>query len=175
MDKIEIKFSRVKTGLLLLVCLVFVAGGIFILAIAKDLRGNIIGWSSIALFGFGLIVFLKHFLNTAPRLILDDEGIEDKSLGIGKIFWDDIEAAYPNNVFSSKFVSLEIKNVEKYLGKTSKTGRKLVSYNQTLGFEALNLNIVGLDISQKNLMTLITAHLFISAKKNNRILVETDR
>lgn len=179
MDRIEIKFSRVKLGLLLLLAAVFVAGGIFILSIADDLRGKIIGWSSIIFFGFGLLVFLKQFLNAEPRLILDDEGIEDKSLGIGKISWDDIEAAYPNEIFTNKFVSLKIRNVEKYLERNPKRRKslekKLVSFNQSLGFEALNLNLVGLKISQKDLMTLITAHLFLSAKKNGELLVESDR
>lgn len=175
MDRIEIKFSRTKLILLFLLALIFVVGGIFILFTAKDLRGKIIGWSAIIFFGFGLIVFLKQLLNTKPRIILDDEGIEDKSLGIGKILWDDIEAAYPNNIISNKFISLKLKNVEKYLQKTSKAKEKLASYNHALGFEALNLNLVGLNVSQKDLMTLITAHLFISAKKNGEVLIETNK
>ena len=119
MDKIEIKFSRTKLIFLALLALIFVVGGIFILSVAKDLRGKVIGWTSIIFFGFGLIVFLKQIMNTKPRIILDDEGIEDKSLDIGKILWDDIEAAYPNNIVSNKFISLKIKDVEKYLQKTS--------------------------------------------------------
>lgn len=161
--------------LLLLLALVFVIGGIFILSVAEDMRGQIIGWSSILLFGFGAVVFLIQLLNTAPRIILNDEGIEDKSLGIGKILWDDIEAAYPNNIFTNKFISLQVRNIEKYLQRTSKPKRKLASYNQALGFETLNLNLVGLAISQKDIMTLITAHLFISAKKNGGMLIKTDK
>lgn len=175
MENIEIRFSRVKVSLLLLLALIFVIGGIFILSVAKDTRGQIIGGSSILLFGFGAVVFLIQLLNTAPRIILDDEGIEDKSLDVGKILWDDIEAAYPNNVFTNKFISLQVRNIEKYLQRTSKPKRKLASYNQALGFETLNLNLVGLAISPKNLMTLITAHLFISARRNGELLVETDR
>lgn len=175
MENIEIKLSRVKMFLLLLLALVFVIGGIFILSVAEDMRGQIIGWSSILLFGFGAVVFLIQLLNTAPRIILNDEGIEDKSLGIGKILWDDIEAAYPNNIFTNKFISLQVRNIEKYLQRTSKPKRKLASYNQALGFETLNLNLVGLAISQKDIMTLITAHLFISAKKNGGMLIKTDK
>lgn len=174
-DRIEIKFSRVKMSLLLLLASVFVAGGIFILFRADELREKIIGWTSIIFFGFGAVVFVRQLLNTKPRIILDDEGIEDKSLDIGKILWDDIEAAYPNNIFTNKFISLKVRDVEKYLRRTSKPKRKLASYNQALGFETLNLNLVGLAVSQKDLMTLIKAHLFISAKKRGELLVETDK
>jgi hypothetical protein len=172
MESLEIKFSRVKLSALLLITFVFVAGGIFLIVIAKDTRTTLIGWSSVVFFGFGVVVFLKQFLNTAPRMILDDEGIEDKSLGVGKILWDDIVAAYPNNFFTNKFISLQLTDLEKYLQRTSKRTRKIVSYNKALGFEALNLNLVCLNVSQDGLMTLIKAHLFISARNNGQVLVE---
>jgi hypothetical protein len=175
MDTIEVKFSRVKISLLILIALIFVIGGIFILFVGKDLRAKIIGWSSIIFFGFCLFVFLKRFLNTEPRIILDDEGIEDKSLDVGKILWEDIAAAYPNNIMTNKFISLKLKDVEKYSRRISKPKQKLASYNQSLGFETLNLNLIGLDISQKNLMTLITAHLFISAERKGEVLIKERR
>lgn len=175
MDRIEIKFSRLKISLMLLLAAAFVAGGIFILSVAKDFRGKVIGWAAVVFFGIALLVFLKQFLNTESRIILDDEGIEDKSLGVGKILWDDIEAAYPNNIFTNKFISLQLFDVEKYLQRTSKPKRKIASYNQTLGFETLNLNLIGLAISQQDLMTLIKAHLFISARKSGQLLIEHDK
>lgn len=175
MEKIEIKFSRIKISLLLLLALAFVGGGIFILFVAKDARGKITGWASTILFGLPCAVFLKLFFNTEPRIILDDEGIEDKSLNIGKILWDDIEAAYPNNIVTNKFISLQVKNIEKYLSRTTAPKRKLASYNQSLGFETLNLNLICLAVSQNDLMTLIKAHLFISARKNGEVLMEAER
>lgn len=161
--------------LLTLVALSFVVLGSVIAYYAKNLRETLIGWSGIIFFGFALAGFIKQLLNTSPRIILDDEGIEDKSLDVGKILWDDIEAAYPNNLLTNKFISLQVKDVEKYLQRTSKPKQKLASYNKELGFETLNLNLVGLKISQENLMTLIKAHLYISAKKSGQILIEADK
>lgn len=174
MDKIEVRFSRVKIGLLMLLSLMFVALGVFVLSDADDTRGKIIGWACIIFFGFGVAVFFRQFLNTAPRIIIDDEGIEDVSLDVGKILWDDIVAAYPNDIMMSKFISLQVGDTEKYLRRTSKLKRRLASYNQTLGFETLNLNLAGLDISQKDLLALIEARLSISAKKAVRRLIETN-
>ena len=159
MNKIEIKFNRAKLFGFALLAALFVIGGIFLIFVAKETRGKIAGWSALLFFGLCLAVFVKQIFYTAPRLMLDDEGIEDKSLGIGKIFWRDIEAAYPNNILMNKFISLKVTDVEKYLRKSTKSQQKIASYNQSLGFETLNLNLVGLAVSQKELLAEIEARL----------------
>lgn len=171
MERTEIKSSPVKLFLLSLLAAAFVALGVFLVfVVANDtdddwLRVMVVGWASIIFFGFGLIVFLVRLFDRRPRIILDDEGIEDKSLDVGKIIWSDIEAAYPNGVLSSKFISLKVRDADKYLRRTSESKQKLAAYNESLGFETLNLNLVGLQISQKDLLALIETHLSRSTIK----------
>lgn len=150
---------------LTLIALGFVVLGIFMAFQATDWRGNLVAWTSIIFFGFGLFVFIKQLLNNSPRIILDDEGIEDKSLGIGKILWEDIESAYPNRIKTNKFISLKVRNSEKYLQRNSKFQAKLASYNKSLGFETLNLNLVGLATPQTELLNLLQDRLALNANK----------
>lgn len=159
MEKFEIRFSRISFFLLSLLALAFVVLGIFIALNARNQKDTLIAWSSIILFGLCFLVFLKHFFNNAPRIIVDDEGIEDKSLKVGKILWQDIEVAYSNNFMTNKFISLKLKDADKYLTKTSNFNRKLSGFNKSLGFETLNLNLIGLKVSQKDLLNIIKAKI----------------
>lgn len=175
MERIEIKSSPVKLLLLSLAAAAFVAFGVFLVFVVAaeadedSLRATVIGWASIIFFGSGLIGFLFRLFDRRPRIVLDDEGIEDRSLGVGKIFWSDIEAAYLNDFVTSKFIALQIPDAEKYLQLASGAGSQIVSANQALDFEAFNINLVGLSVPPKDLLTLIESCIVAEKGKQHGI------
>lgn len=141
MNEFIVKTSLRKSIIYLLGCLLFVVVGIFILSIANDISGKIIGFASIIFFGFGFIFLLYQVLNPRPRIIVDKNGITDRTLGIGRINWEDIEYAALNSTSSIAFIILELKGVENYLAKTSIFKRKLGRINKIMGFGEFNINL----------------------------------
>lgn len=153
----------------------FVAIGIFILSIENDLKSIIIGWSCIVFFGFGVLTFLWQIFDTRPRVVIDQIGVFDRTLGVGIIEWQDIEHAYLNSIMKNDFISLVLKNPEKYLQKTSKPKAKLARYNKTLGFETININLSGVNIDSKEVFDIFIKQLTkVRVKNLNNLLISEE-
>lgn len=166
MPLLVVKNSIGKYLLYGLIALIFVAGGIFILSVGKDLKATIIGWSCIIFFGFALLIFLRQIFDTRPRIIIDQTGIFDRTLDIGIIEWQDIENAYLNSILGNDFISLVLRDTEKYLQRISKPKAKLAKYNRTLGFETINLNLSGVNIKSSEVFALVIKQLTKTRIKN---------
>ena len=167
------------------ISLLFVAIGIFILSIENDLKSIVISWSCVIFFGFAFLIFLWQIFDTRPRVVIDQIGVYDRTLGVGIIEWEDIEHAYLNSLMKNDFISLVLKNPEKYLHKLSKPKAKLAKYNRTLGFETININLSGVNIDSrevfdifikqltkvriKNLNDLLSSESFFQIEKNKSI------
>lgn len=170
MPEIIVKTSIWKSVFFLLICLMFVAGGIFILFVGKDGRAFFIGLANVVLFGLGFIVLLRQAADRRPRIVIDENGVTDRTLGIGRIDWDDIEEAVPASILTNNFICLKISNVEKYTGQLSKTSKKLARMNKDLGFGELNLNLSLVDMKAEKIQELVMKH--ISANKHYGISKE---
>lgn len=114
MTPIEIKSSRSKYIALLIVAIGFVVCGSFILLIGGPV---LIGWMSIIFFSAGIPLFTWQIFNRRPRLKIDDTGIEDQTLGVGKIAWEDIRGAFVKTIQGNDFICLKLIDPEKYIGK----------------------------------------------------------
>lgn len=118
-----------------------------------------IGIICILFFGIGLIMFPKQLFDRQPRVIINDEGIFDRTLKVGIIEWRDINEAYLQSVSGSEFISLVLTDNNKYLRRTTKTFAKIASYNEILGFETLNINLSGVNKSGKEVLKIINDEL----------------
>jgi len=146
--------SRVKYILLLLVAIGFVILGIFILVEGK--AGDAwIGWMSIAFFGLGIPLFVRQLFDARPRVVLDETGIFDRTLGVGKIPWSEVYSAYLKVVHGNAFVCLVLNNPSKWLLSLSSTQRALVSANEKLGFQPLNVNLSGTAVDPKLVLEVV--------------------
>lgn len=159
MEHIVVKNSIGKYIFYSLLALIFVVGGIVILSVSDDFESTLIGWLSIIFFGLGLIVFLIQILDSRPRIVIDQNGIFDRTLDIGIIEWQDIQHAYLNSIFGNDFISLVLRDNEKYLQRTTKTKAKLSKYNKTLGFETINLNLSGVNKKSGEIFDVIIKQL----------------
>jgi hypothetical protein len=155
MKEIVIRTSVWKSILFLAGCLLFVIGGIFIISSGKGSKSTLVGILGIVFFGFGFFVLLRQGLDRRPRIIIDEKGVTDRTLGVGRIDWEDIDAVQLTSVFSNNFVVLQLNNNEKYLKNLSNTSRKLTKVNKDLGFGALNLNLSSLDMKPKKIYEII--------------------
>lgn len=159
MSEIIIKTSIWKSFCFLLICLAFVAGGVFILFAASDWFYFLVGLSSVIFFGLGFVALLRQAADRRPRIVIDEIGVTDRTLGIGRIDWDDIEAAGRTSVFTNDFICLKISNVEKYTERLPKTSKKLIQINKSLGFSELNLNLNLVDMKAAEIQEYVMKHI----------------
>ena len=76
---------------MLAVSLAFVAVGVLLL-----LQGDagLVPWTTIIFFGGCSLVFGWQLIDDRPRITITHDGIEDRSLKVGRIEWRDIAGVY---------------------------------------------------------------------------------
>jgi hypothetical protein len=166
MEKLVIKNSRWKYVLLFVGCIGFVAAGIWMV-----ITGNSFGWLAILFFGGGIPICIWQIADTRPRLVIDEHGVLDRTLGVGRIAWSDIETAYVRSISGNDFICLELKNTEEYARKLSKVKRAMVAANRNLGFTNFNLNLSGVDARTAEVFELVMKYCQIAAgaRPNNSL------
>jgi len=155
MEPIVIGNSRWKYVLLLVVCLGFVAGGVFILMMDKSPKNLAGGWGCIVFFGAGIPIAVWQIFDSRPRLIIDEHGINDRTMGVGLIPWSEIEDAYVMSIERNDFICLVVRDPSLWIHKLSPLQKAMASTNLKLGFTELNVNLSGIDVSSRQIHELI--------------------
>ncbi|HWT00297.1 MAG TPA: STM3941 family protein [Pyrinomonadaceae bacterium] len=159
MEKLIINNSRWKYVLLLIGSIGFVVGGIWML-----MRGEPFGWAAIVFFGSGVPISVWQIADSRPRLVIDEQGVLDRTLGVGRIAWGDIEAAYVRSISGNDFICLELKNPAQYSHKLSKVKRAMAAANRRLGFTDFNLNLSGVDARTGEVFELVMKYCQLAAE-----------
>lgn len=107
--------NRVKAGIMLAGCLVFVALGIWILP-----RDATLGWSGIGLFSVFAAVFLAMLRPGAMSLTLNEQGFEMKSLFNAKLtHWTEVESFTAASIQHSKMIGVVFRKESPHYSKVS--------------------------------------------------------
>jgi len=155
---IEIRVARARNALLLLVACAFVAAGVMIF-IKGDPDGRLIAIACIAFFGACALVFAWQLFDRRPRLVFDDIGVFDRTLGVGRIPWEEIEDAAWVTLQGNHFICLALRDEAPWIAKLGPLQRKLVAANRALGFSGLNLNLSGLAVEPALALALVHAEI----------------
>jgi hypothetical protein len=136
---IQVPLSRVKISLLLLGSAGFVALAIALWP-AVDLLPDDAPWAfvmtmlltvTVVFFGWCGLSAVWKFFDSAPGLIIDDQGIVDNSSGVsgGRIPWSEIKGVHVTTVQMQRFLTIEVRDPEKYIQRASFLKRQLVRLN----------------------------------------------
>ena len=147
--------SRWKYAGLLAVSGLFCVVGVFILLHASSSVDIWTGWGVLLFFVVCAPVFVWQLFDARPRLTIDDSGIEDRTLGLGLIPWDEIADAYRATVDGQEFISLVMRNPEQWAERRSTLQRALVRASRKLGFTEVNLNLGGVNANSSEILDLI--------------------
>jgi len=96
------------------------------------------------LFGLGFIRLPIMLLNTAPQVIINDHGIDDRRMKIGIIDWKDIRSLSIRSISSNRFLCVEVFDREKYMASLPKWQRKLTIATTAIGVPAFTISFTGL-------------------------------
>ncbi len=114
-------------------------GVIFLIAGAGSLR--VAG----AVFLFFVIPAVRHLMCLVrPRIIIDDNGVLDRALGIGVIAWSDIESA---RLTGSRFIALRLAHLETYVARRSILAQRNIVFGPgASSLQPFNLNLAEVEV-----------------------------
>ena len=140
MEKLSVKTDRRECLKRLLGCVAFVAVSVWMLV-----KGVWFGWVGLAFFGPALIIFARLLTNPRPRIVFDERGVTDRTLGIGRIDFVDIEAAWVVTGQHAGCICLALRDPGKYVRRASRLRRAVVWLNRRVGDPEFSLNLVGVE------------------------------
>jgi hypothetical protein len=155
MTPIVLRPARPRAVFNLIVSLLFVASGIFVLLSGRP-NSTFMGWMCILFFGACAAIFVRQNLDARPRLVLDDQGILDRTLKIGVIRWEDVLGAEVVGASPGHaFLALRLRDATRYTARLGPVHRRLAELNESIGYAQLNVNLVSLDVDPYTLAALI--------------------
>ncbi len=80
-------------------------------------------------------------------LSIDDVGIYDKRLGIGKINWVDVEDVQLQVTEGQQYLCFKMSNVAPYLARLKGADRERVLFHRSLGFQGFNVDVSPVDVN----------------------------
>lgn len=78
---------------------------------------------------------------------IDENGIYDARLGVGKIMWRDVGGVQIEICYRTRFLCLRLKNPEKFLKHAHPDVRNKFVQNRQLGFTQFNIDISGVQMN----------------------------
>jgi hypothetical protein len=163
-EALVIPLSKGKIFLLTFGAVAFVALGVWLYLNADHIsRGNplyVRGVAAACVLFFGLCgaYASRKLFDSAPGLVIDTAGIVDNSSSIsaGRIPWSDIEGFKVRTIKRQRFLTIEVRNPEKYLQRVSGLRRLLVAINARYFGSPIQITANTLAIGFDDLLKYIT-------------------
>ena len=136
--------SRVRLlGFLALAALMFGACYICVF-LHGGLIATVAGWFGFVFIGLVFVKIVVDMLRPGTRVIVSDEGIEDRRLRIGVVPWEEITAIELRWMGSAKFLCVEVLNPDKYVARMPLHVRLATRANALLGYPPIMMTFAGL-------------------------------
>lgn len=171
MAEIKLYKSMARGFKLIAMSLPFVFIGYYM--ISKEQQGTfdyIMGWFCAIFFGLGIPIGLLSIFDKRPQIIINANGVWDRTLKQNEIKWEEITDAYLIEINKQKFISLEvadtfeIKKQYKWVGK----------FNESIGAQKLNLNLSQIK-TDENKLTLLINQLIVTERNERNSLIDDFR
>lgn len=133
MERLVFDRSYAKNAGLLLLSLLFVAGGVFMATRADTGSERLIGWVCAGFFALGVIAALRNLLRGGMAFAFDLSGIKDESAGI-LIPWSEIEECMILVVRGTRILAVSFKNPDQFLLHVSPARQKMARFNERMGW-----------------------------------------
>ncbi|MDF2188087.1 STM3941 family protein [Paraflavitalea sp. CAU 1676] len=172
---IEIPLSKVKLTKLVFYCVLFLAGGLWMI-ISNPQTSNpvfnnpfvkaVSAYGGVLMGILGIIFIGRKLFDNEPGLVLSEQGIIDNAstYKFGLIPWSDISQIYDRTVQASitskqRFVTIGLENPDKYISReTNVLKRKLLQANAKNYGSPIHISTNGLKTSHKELLNLVNSY-----------------
>jgi hypothetical protein len=133
--------------------ILFLAAGAYSLTI----YGQPMFWPAVMVSVVSLVLYAVAQDQQELVIEIDEVGIYDRRLGVGKILWKDVEEVQLQIVEGNYYLCLKVRNPTAYAAKLQGPKRQQVMYNQRLGFKSFNVDVRALNVDLLELKRLVDA------------------
>jgi hypothetical protein len=103
----------------------------------------------------GFIQAVRQLSRRGPIIIINEQGINDKRLGVGVVRWSDVEGARMHGVAGAYFISLQVANREQYLARQPVYIRISNALWRIFDVSPIHIKIAYMDVSAGELFEMI--------------------
>lgn len=133
MERLVFERSYMKNAGLLLLSLMFVAGGVFMATRADTTVERSVGWVCAAFFALGALAAVRNLLQGGTAFVFDLSGIKDERSGL-LIPWSEIDQCMILSMRGTRLLAVSFKNPEQFLMQVSPAKQKMARFNQSVGW-----------------------------------------
>jgi len=109
MNEIKLYKKPIKAISFLAICGVFVSLGIWGIMREESSAFEIfMAYLTVFFFGLGIAIAFFHLFDKRPQIIINENGIWDRTTNLDLIKWEFIQDAYPINIYGQIFISLKL-------------------------------------------------------------------
>ena len=168
MTELKLYKSNSKGLKILALCLPFVLIGIWM--ISEKQNGTFdyyMGWFITSFFGLGIPISIFTLLDKRPQIIINENGIWDRTIKQNEIKWEQIKESYLLEIYNQKFISIVVDETFVFKKNIFSWLKKL---NKYVGAQELNINLSQIKIDENKLTDFIN-NIRMSEKnlRNNQI------
>jgi hypothetical protein len=170
MERLVFERSPAKNAGLLLLSLLFVAGGVFMALKADTTFDRAVGWVCTAFFGLGILAAARNLLRGGTAYVFDLSGIKDESAGL-LIPWTEIAECMVLIVRGTRLLGVSFKNPDQFLVQVSPAKQKLARFNERMGWGHWAFAFTGVRPGLDEALQFIrenVPHLYSGVKSSNR-------
>lgn len=109
--------------------------------------GTDVVWFGAVACVISLVGFFHSLWKHDLLLSIDDTGIYDRRLGIGKINWVDVEDVQLQVTEGNQFLCFKMSNATPYLERLKGSNRERVLFHRSLGFQGFNVDVSPVDVN----------------------------
>jgi uncharacterized membrane protein len=113
----------------------------------------------------GLVQAVKQTFDRGPCVVVTDEGINDKRLGMGLIRWSDVEQVRMQGVGAAYFISLELSNKEQYLSRLSTYARISNQIWRLYNVSPIHIKVAYMDVAPDELFEMIMSEVELNRSR----------
>lgn len=155
-DAVVLYPSRAKLLLFALIAAAFVVGCFFMWNDPRP-KYRVVAVVGGVFFGLAMLFLFARLVRRVPALIVNQSGIFDNSSGIGGYFlrWEEIDSMYVSSINRQKFLSIRLKDPERFLSQQGGMKARLMRANVKLVGAPVNISANILPVKLEELIRII--------------------
>ena len=109
---------------------------------------------------------VRQLADRGPCVVITDQGINDKRLGMGLIRWSDVQQVRMQGVGGAYFISLELSNREQYLARLSAFTRMSNQVWRLYNVSPIHIKVAYMDVSPDEMFEMIMSEVELTRARS---------
>ena len=123
-------------------------------------------WVLSAAIVIAFVQAVRQLSDRGPCVVITDQGINDKRLGMGLIRWSDVQQVRMQGVGGAYFISLELSNRDQYLARLSPFTRISNQIWRLYNVSPIHIKVVYMDVSPDEMFEMIMSEVELNRSRS---------